>query len=76
MNKIIDIDTDHTTLIELVAGLQPDDEVVIVRNHKPVAKLVPTVEDRPRRKPGNCKGMITILVEDDEHLEGFEEYMP
>jgi len=76
MNKIIDIDTDHTTLIELVAGLQPDDEVVIVRNHKPVAKLVPTFEDRPRRKPGNCKGMITILVEDDEHLEGFEEYMP
>ena len=33
----------------------------------------------PPRKPrvlGNCKGMITLLVEDDEHLEGFAEYMP
>jgi hypothetical protein len=25
--------------------------------------------------PGNCKGMITLAVEDDEHLQDFEEHM-
>ncbi len=74
MNKAIDLDTDQTTLTELVAKLQPDDEVVILKDHKPVAKLVPTSQIRQPRKAGNCKGMITILAEDDEHLEGFREY--
>ncbi len=30
---------------------------------------------REPRLRGNCKGMITLLVEDDEHLRGFEEHM-
>ena len=30
---------------------------------------------RQPRKPGNCKGMLTILAEDDEHLQDFAEYM-
>ncbi len=25
---------------------------------------------------GNCKGMITLAVLDDEHLRDFEDYMP
>ena len=41
---------------------------------KPVARLVREKPPlRQRRQPGNCIGMITLLVEDDEHLEGFEE---
>ena len=24
---------------------------------------------------GNCRGMLTIVAEDDEHLKDFEEYM-
>ena len=76
MNKVIDIDTDKTTLIELVAGLKPDDEVVIVKDHKPVAKLMATSTVRQPRVPGLMKGKLTILAEDDEHLTGFKEYMP
>lgn len=76
MNKVIDIDTDKTTLIELVSGLQPDDEVVIVKNHKPVAKLVATSAVRRPRVPGLMKGKLTILAEDDEHLADFKDYMP
>ena len=76
MNKVIDIDIDKTTLTELIAGLQADDEVVIMKDHKPVAKLVPSSPVSTTRKAGNCKGMITILAEDDEHLEDFKEYMP
>ena len=39
----------------------------------------PARETNPKRaprKPGNCKGMIQLLVEDDEHLKDFKEYMP
>lgn len=76
MNKVIDIDIDKTTLNELVAGLQPDDEVVIVKDQKPVAKLVATATVRQPRVPGLLKGKLTILAEDDEHLADFAEYMP
>ena len=76
MNKVIDIDTDKTTLIELVSGLEPDEEVVIVKDHKPVAKLVATSIVRQPRVPGLMKGKLTILTEDDEHLTGFKEYIP
>jgi antitoxin (DNA-binding transcriptional repressor) of toxin-antitoxin stability system len=76
MNRVIDIDTDKTTLIELVTGLKPDDEVVIVKDHKPVAKLVATSAVPQPRVPGLMKGKLTILAEDDEHLADFKEYMP
>jgi antitoxin (DNA-binding transcriptional repressor) of toxin-antitoxin stability system len=65
------------TLPELLDSLSPGDEVILTRNHRPVAKLMSEApKPRQPRKPGNCKGMITLLVEDDEHLEGFAEYMP
>ncbi len=76
MDKTIDLDTDKTTLTELVADLQPDDEVLILKDHKPVAKLVPTSQSRKPRVPGLMKGKLTVIAEDDEHLEAFKEYMP
>jgi antitoxin (DNA-binding transcriptional repressor) of toxin-antitoxin stability system len=58
------------SLLELLDSLSPGDEVILTRNHRPVAKLVSeATKPRQPRKPGNCKGMITLLVEDDEHLE-------
>ena len=41
-----------------------------------VAKLVASRAEKPRPLPGRCKGMLTIVAEDDEHLEDFKEYMP
>ncbi len=64
-------------LPELIHQLMPGDEVVITENNQPVAKLVsekPPVRQRPG--PGLCKGMITIVADDDEHLKDFAEYMP
>ena len=65
------------TLPELLDSLTPGDEVILTRNQQPVAKLrvPPPAPQRLPRVPGNCKGMITLLVEDDEHLKDFEEYM-
>lgn len=76
MTKSVELDVAQATLAELIANLRPDDDVVIMQNHKPVAKLVATPTIRPARIPGLMKGKLTVLVEDDEHLEGFKEYMP
>jgi prevent-host-death family protein len=64
-------------LPELIHKLMPGDEVVITENNQPVAKLVsekPAVRQRPQ--PGLCKGMVTIVADDEEHLKDFAEYMP
>ncbi len=77
MSTTVTMEEAQAHLPEFIARLASGDEPVIAQDQKPVAKLVrenPTA--RQPRKPGNCKGMMTLLVEDDEHLEGFAEYMP
>jgi antitoxin (DNA-binding transcriptional repressor) of toxin-antitoxin stability system len=77
MQTTMAVEDIKVSLQELLDCLSPGDEVILTRNHRPVAKLVSEASKlRKPRKPGNCKGMITLLVEDDEHLEGFAEYMP
>ena len=63
-------------LAEIIAKLSPGEEVVLTRGDKPVAKLVGAAGETPRPLPGRGKGMLTILVEDEEHLKDFAEYMP
>jgi antitoxin (DNA-binding transcriptional repressor) of toxin-antitoxin stability system len=63
-------------LPDLIAGLKPDEEVTILRDSTPVARIVgPTGENKPRPVFGRGKGMITIVSEDDDHLADFAEYM-
>lgn len=67
----------EATLREIIHKLGPGEEVVITENHQPVAKLVgESAASAKPRVPGNCKGMITLLIEDQEHLKDFAEYMP
>lgn len=73
MTKTVELDVARATLGELIAGLQPDDEVVIVRDRETIARIVPPKNRVPRF--GNCKGMLTIVSDDDEHLKDFAEYM-
>jgi Protein of unknown function (DUF2281) len=42
----------------------------------PLAQVVPIRRTKPRPQFGSCKGMLTIVSDDDEHLEHFKEYMP
>ena len=63
-------------LPQLIDQLRPGEEIVITRDRKPVARLL--ADERPKRKPrqpGNCKGMLTVVADDDEHLKDFAEYM-
>ncbi len=72
----ITIEEAQAKFLQLIDQLAPGEEVVITRNNKTVAKLVGDRPARPPRQPGNCKGMLTIVSEDDEHLKDWEEYMP
>jgi len=62
-------------LPELIATLAPGEDVVITRNAEPVAELHLIVKQQPRPRFGNCQGMLTIVAEDEEHLDDFKEYM-
>lgn len=72
----VTVEEAQARLPDLIDHLRPGDALVITRDDKPVARL--TAEEppkRPPRKPGNCKGMLTIVSDDDEHLKDFAEYM-
>lgn len=63
-------------LPELIEHLADGEGLLITRNEQPIARL--TAAEKPKRKPrkaGNCKGLLTIVADDDEHLKDFEEYM-
>ncbi len=66
-------------LADLIHRLTPGEEVVITENNQPVAKLVSEPSQRQpalRPPPGLGKDCITVISDDDEHLQDFAEYMP
>ncbi len=69
------IDEVQAQLPQLIDQLQPGEEVVITRGDQEVARIV---GPSPSLTSGyGClKGMLTIISEDDEHLQDFAEYMP
>lgn len=67
---------DSAALAAIVAGLTPGEPVVITRGGTPIARIMAEpAAPRPPRKAGSAKGQLVILVEDDEHLSHFAEYM-
>lgn len=76
MSATVTIEEAQAHLAELIDKLTPGEEVVIIRNEQPIARIVgepPHV--RKPRQPGGAKGKLIMLVEDEEHLEDFKEYM-
>ncbi len=72
----VPIDEAQMKLVELVENLAAGDEVIITKNNRPVAQLTSITAPFGQPVPGRCKGMLTIVDEDDEHLEDWAEYMP
>ncbi len=64
-------------LTGIVRRLNAGDEVALTEGGRVVARIV---ADRraatPRPGPGLGKGMMTIVADDDDHLEDFAESMP
>ncbi len=74
---IISLEEAKAKLPELIYNLKPGQELLITDNDRPVAKLIGQTAIPPQRpNPGLCQGMITIVADDDEHLQDFGEYMP
>jgi antitoxin (DNA-binding transcriptional repressor) of toxin-antitoxin stability system len=76
MSHTMPIEQAGAHLAELVGQLRPGEEIVLTQDQRPVAKVVSSRQGRLRRQPGNCKGMLVIRQEDEEHLDDFGEYMP
>jgi antitoxin (DNA-binding transcriptional repressor) of toxin-antitoxin stability system len=73
----ITIEDAQAKLPELVGGLAKGEELVITQGGRIVARIVgERSERREPRVAGLAKGMLTIVSDDDEHLEDFAEYMP
>ena len=73
----VTIEEAQAKLSELIDKLALGEEVIITRNQQPVAKLVGQQHATHKpRQPGSCKGMLTIISDDDEPLEDFKDYMP
>lgn len=79
MQKTMAVEEIEITLPELLESLSPGDEVILTRNHQPVAKLVSEVlVPVPTKRPGPGLGrdMITFIAPDfDASLEDMKEYM-
>ena len=64
-------------LSELIHQTQIEDEVILLENNLPIAKIVPLHPHRPRAQRGSAKGEILAIAPDFDAIpEGFEEYLP
>ena len=71
----ITIEEAQARLPELVSTLVPGEELQITHEGHLVATLVAPPRKSWPCHPGTAKGILTILAEDDDHLEDFKEYM-
>lgn len=63
-------------LLDLLASLHPGEGVEIVLGNQVIGRLVADggTVGTPRQ-PGSAIGTLKILVEDNEHLQDFSQYM-
>lgn len=72
----VTIEEAQAHLQELIEELAVDDVLVNTRNARPIARLVPSPQQTGKALYGRGQGKITIVADDDEHLEHFQDYMP
>lgn len=67
--KQVNIHEAKTHLSQLLARLQEDEEIIIAKAGKPVARLLPVTERPSRRSPGSAKGQVVLAADFDEPLD-------
>ncbi len=67
----------QANLVEIVSRLEPGEEMLILRDNEPVAKLVGEQRTAPGpRLPGRQKDQILHIADDfDAPLDDFREYL-
>jgi prevent-host-death family protein len=74
--EIINIYEAKAKLSKLIEQALRGKEIVIAKNNKPLVKLEPLPEARPKRQIGTGKHIFISMSDDfDEPLEDFKEYM-
>ncbi len=74
MSTVLLEDAD-SQLAQLVQQASNGEEVIIVRDSTPIAKLVPLPQDKPVSHFGNAKDILIYMADDfDAPLEDFKEY--
>ncbi len=74
----VTIDEAKAKLAELIDLLTAEEELIITKDDRPVARLLPTVglPVKPR-VPGALEGTVTYMAPDfDAPLDEFREYRP
>jgi len=72
----VTIEEAQARLAELIDHLQAGEELIITRGEQLIARLH---AEGPRpglpRVPGSAIGLLTVVGEDESHLDDFVEYM-
>lgn len=71
----VSIEQAQLRLKELIQQTAVGESIVITDNQHPVAELRMVQSEKPTPVFGSCKGLLTIVSDDDEHLADFSEYM-
>jgi prevent-host-death family protein len=71
----IDIEQARSQFSALMEQALRGEEVVITRDARPVAKLVPVSDVRGKPRFGSAKGKVRISDDFDAPLEDFRAYM-
>jgi prevent-host-death family protein len=66
--SIVNVHAAKTQLSRLLDAAAAGEEVIIARAGKPVARLVPIAEAKPRRRLGTLTGMLTVPDNFDDPL--------
>jgi antitoxin (DNA-binding transcriptional repressor) of toxin-antitoxin stability system len=72
----VSLEEAQARLPKLIEQLATDGPIIITRDQLPVAQLASLAGNAGSPVPGRCRGMLTVVAEDDEHLADFREYMP
>ncbi|MBK5969190.1 MULTISPECIES: hypothetical protein [Thiorhodovibrio] len=52
-------------------------EEILCPLDEPITAAEPSTHaSSPQRQPGSARGELTIIADDDEHLDDFKGYMP
>lgn len=76
MSITVIIEEAQQRLQNLIKEVTAGEQVIITQNEQPVAQILPLPPKGPAPHFGSCEGMLTIISEDEDHLEDFKEYMP
>ena len=71
----VNIHEAKTTLSLLLQKVLKGEKVIIAKNNKPVAKLVPIEEFKEKRELGFAKDQIKLSDDFDEPIDDFKEYL-